>query len=161
MPTTELDEVDRGILHALQGDARHRTTQEMGERVGVSASTVRNRIARLEEEGVIKGFSPSIDYGQAGFPLHFWFSSRVPVDVRSEMASEALATDGVVAVRELLTGAENLHIEAVANDVDDVDRITDELTDLSIEITQSQVIKTEHTQEFDHFGTDAVEEEPE
>lgn len=49
----ELDEVDRGILYLLQKDARHNTNKEIGDAVGVSPGTVRNRIENLEEAGVI------------------------------------------------------------------------------------------------------------
>lgn len=45
----DLDGIDEGILYLLQRDARRITTKEMTEQVGVSASTVRNRIDRLEE----------------------------------------------------------------------------------------------------------------
>ncbi|UPV77100.1 winged helix-turn-helix transcriptional regulator (plasmid) [Halorussus limi] len=50
-----LDEVDRGILFALQRDARNTTIDEIPSNVEVAASTVRNRISNLEEAGVIKG----------------------------------------------------------------------------------------------------------
>jgi DNA-binding Lrp family transcriptional regulator len=66
----ELDEIDRGILHALQEDARHTTTEETGEAVGVSASTVRNRVEDLEASGVIRGYSPHVDYAGAGYDLN-------------------------------------------------------------------------------------------
>lgn len=42
----DLDNVDRGILHLLQLDARNTTAQEIGDKTGVSPSTVRNRIDR-------------------------------------------------------------------------------------------------------------------
>lgn len=47
------NEVDRTILHALWRGARTTTADEMTEAAGVSASTVRNRIKKLEESGVI------------------------------------------------------------------------------------------------------------
>ncbi len=59
-----LDDVDRGILHALQQNAREVTAAEMGDLVGTSASTVRNRIDYLED-GVIRGYHPELDYGSA------------------------------------------------------------------------------------------------
>ena len=49
-----LDDVDKGIRYFLQEDARGFTTQEMGERVGVSASAVRNRIEACEVSGVVR-----------------------------------------------------------------------------------------------------------
>jgi predicted ArsR family transcriptional regulator len=55
----DLDDADRGILHALQENAREATAVEMAEAVDVSASTVRNRIDRLESTGVVRGYTPT------------------------------------------------------------------------------------------------------
>jgi len=58
MDTYELDEVDHGILYYLQQDARNSTSTEMAEELDITASTVRNRLARLEDEGVIEKYVP-------------------------------------------------------------------------------------------------------
>ena len=72
MTGIELDEVDRSILHGLQADARTTTAEEMGEKAKVSASTIRNRIKRLEDAGVIEGYHPHIDYEAANYQLHLF-----------------------------------------------------------------------------------------
>jgi hypothetical protein len=43
-----------GSLHLLQQDARDATIETMGELVGVSASTVRNRTETMDSAGVIE-----------------------------------------------------------------------------------------------------------
>lgn len=150
----ELDEVDRGILHMLQENARETTAAEMGEAVGVSASTVRNRIARLEDAGVIRGYLPDIDYERAQYQLHVMLRCHAPVQNRSDLTEAALDLEGVVTVREMLTGGHNLHIEAVGTDSGAVDRITAGATDLGLEIESVDVIKTVRVQPFDHFGVE-------
>ncbi|WP_436907954.1 Lrp/AsnC family transcriptional regulator [Halosimplex marinum] len=149
----DLDDVDRGILHALQENAREATAAEMAEAVDVSASTVRNRIDRLESTGVVRGYHPDIDYERAGFQLHVFAVCRAPPAERSAVAAELLELSGVVRVRELLTGTENLHVEAVATDSAAVDDLLAEITELGIEIGSSDIVKTEHVQPFNHFGT--------
>ncbi|WP_227356864.1 Lrp/AsnC family transcriptional regulator [Haladaptatus salinisoli] len=47
-----------GILRILREDARQTTAQEIADTVGVSASTVRNRIDQLEAEGIVRGYHP-------------------------------------------------------------------------------------------------------
>jgi DNA-binding Lrp family transcriptional regulator len=74
----ELDNVDRGILHELQVDARNRTAQEIADKVDVSASTVRNRIEELEADGIIEGYHPKIDYEAADLPLQILFVCSAP-----------------------------------------------------------------------------------
>ena len=51
MDAADLDEIDFGILHLLQEDARTQTPVDMAERLPVTDQTIRNRIERLEERG--------------------------------------------------------------------------------------------------------------
>ncbi|MEA5388099.1 winged helix-turn-helix transcriptional regulator [Haloarculaceae archaeon H-GB11] len=67
MDDNPLDEVDRSILHQLQLNARQ-TDTEIAEKVDVTSTTVRNRLDKLEEKGVIRGYYPEINYEQAGYP---------------------------------------------------------------------------------------------
>ena len=52
----ELDKFDLAILEALQKDARI-SLQELGKQVGLTSSPCWNRIRRMEEAGVIEGYS--------------------------------------------------------------------------------------------------------
>ena len=56
----ELDDTDARILRLLLDDAR-RSYTDIGERVGLSSPTVSNRVDRLEDLGVIQGFTVDID----------------------------------------------------------------------------------------------------
>lgn len=56
----ELDDTDVQILRLLLDDAR-RSYTDIGEQVGLSGPTVSNRVDRLEELGVIRGFTLDID----------------------------------------------------------------------------------------------------
>lgn len=153
----ELDDVDQGILYLLQRDARHITTQEMGDRVGVSSSTVRNRIEKLEEEGIIRGYYPDVDYDRAGLQLHVEIICSAPNPRREQLADEAREVDGVISIREVLNGRENVQIDAVGTDSDDVARITDELCDVGLEVVNTKLIKDTFVQPFNHFGQHLVE----
>jgi len=55
-----LDDRDLAILGALQGDARA-TFAEIGERVGLAASTVHERVRKLERAGIIRGYRADVD----------------------------------------------------------------------------------------------------
>ncbi|RQG97878.1 Lrp/AsnC family transcriptional regulator [Natrarchaeobius chitinivorans] len=156
MESVELDDVDRGILHMLQKNARDVTASEMAERVSVSSSTVRNRIERLEDSGVIRGYHPELDYEQAQYQLQMVVICRAPVGKRSDFVDAAIDIDGVVTVREMLTGTDNVHVEAVGVDSDAIDRTTERLTDIGLEIQSVNLVKKMHVQPFDHFGNDIV-----
>jgi len=62
------DEVDLKILEALQRDAR-KSYREVASEVGVSEGTVYNRIEKMEEKGILKGFIPNIDYSEIGYDI--------------------------------------------------------------------------------------------
>jgi len=55
-----LDERDLEIVAALQQDARA-TYADVGQRVGLSASSVHDRVRKLEQAGVIRGYRAIVD----------------------------------------------------------------------------------------------------
>lgn len=153
-----LDDVDRGILHMLQEDARAATAADMGEQVGTSASTVRNRIRALEAD-VIRGYHPELDYEAAGFDLHLFIVCRAPTARRTALAKQALELSGVINVRELTTGSHNIHIEAVAVDTDTADETRAGIEKLEgLELVSTQIVNDSHVQPFNHFGADVLDE---
>ncbi|MXV63536.1 AsnC family transcriptional regulator [Natronorubrum sp. JWXQ-INN-674] len=149
----ELDDVDRGILHRLQGDARHTTATDIAGEVGVTANTVRNRIQRLEDEGVISGYVPLINYERTAKSMYMSVQCTVPIHERGELAARALEFDGVVAVRELMTGHRNLRVDIVAEDTDEITTTVSSLQRAGLDIEGEELIKAEYRQPFDHFGT--------
>lgn len=147
----DLDNIDRGILHLLQVDARNATAQEIGDKTGVSPSTVRNRIDRLEADGVITGYHPSIDYEAANLPLQVLFVITAPPTERSEAVETLLDIKGVVDVRETLTGRRNIYLEAVGTSTTDITRMTDAIHSLNLKIESSEIMKQRRAQPFNHF----------
>ena len=55
-----LDQRDLAILGALQADARA-TFAEIGQKVGLAASTVHERVRRLERSGAIRAYRADVD----------------------------------------------------------------------------------------------------
>lgn len=147
----ELDDVDRGVLYLLQRDARNTTAQEIADTVGVSASTIRNRIDRLESDGVIRGYHPEIDYEEANLPLRVLFVCTAPATERSELAVEVMEIQGVIDLREMMTGRRNIQIEVVGTSTRDITRITDAIHELGLQIESSELIKQRRIQPFNHF----------
>ena len=62
------DKLSRAIIAALQENARM-TFAEIGRRVGLSAPAVAERIAKMEEDGVITGFRVSVDPASIGYTI--------------------------------------------------------------------------------------------
>lgn len=151
MAERPIDELDKQILHALQNDARRTSTSSIAESADVSARTVRNRIERLEEQGIIKGYGVDVDFERAGYQLHTLIVCTAPIHEREEIARKALDVPGVVALREVMTGEENIHVEVVGTDGDDLSRIGRDLNDLGLEIVDEDIIRSEYTRPFQRF----------
>jgi len=67
-PAADLDELDRSILRQLNGNARA-SYREIARALGVSISTVSNRVKGLEAEGVVTGYVPIIEPGRIGYDV--------------------------------------------------------------------------------------------
>lgn len=158
MAPPELDDVDRGILHMLQEDARNNTASHIAETVGVAPNTVRNRLERLEDQGIIQGYHPHIDYERAGYQLRVMFVCTVSVSNRREFADDALGIEGVVQVVETLSGQDNLAVEAVGETSDEITEIATHLEELGCTIENEWFIKSTRVQPFDNFGAEVVDE---
>lgn len=66
-----MDEMDRKLLALLQTDARE-PTSSIARKLGVSRSTVQSRITRLEQRGIIGGYTVRLsdDYARARIRAH-------------------------------------------------------------------------------------------
>ena len=65
---TSLDATDWQILRELQRDARL-SYNELGRRVSLSAPAAAERVRKLEDRGVITGYSAQINQAKLGLPL--------------------------------------------------------------------------------------------
>ena len=146
-----LNNLDRRILHLLQVDARGATDTNIAAETDVTGTTVHNRIEQLEEQGIILGYNPEINYERAGYPMRVLFICSTELSQRSEMAQEALDVRGVVNVREMLAGEENLHVEIVAESTSEVKESTQQLDELGLRIITSNILSEEHVQPWNHF----------
>lgn len=63
-----MDEVDAQLLRLLQQDGRI-TNAELARRVGLSPPSVLQRVRKLEESGLIKGYVAILDQEKIGFKL--------------------------------------------------------------------------------------------
>lgn len=159
MSAKELDDVDKGIIYLLQQDARKRTVADISDRVGVSSSTVANRIDRLEERGVIQGYHTIVDYMEAGLGHHLLVTATVPLAEREELLADIMETSGVVSVRELLTNNANLSLEVVGHTQEEIEDTLAELDSHGVQIERTEIMKQELAKPYNHFGQEFAGED--
>lgn len=73
-----VEQIDRQIIRLLTSNGRMSYT-ELGRLTGLSTSAVHQRVRRLEERGIIKGYAARVDYEALGLPLTAFISIR-PID---------------------------------------------------------------------------------
>ena len=64
----DLDDVDRKIIRELQRDARV-SFKTIAQKVGVSEATIFVRVKKMQEKGVIQGFTAIVNQAAVGKPL--------------------------------------------------------------------------------------------
>lgn len=70
-----IDDIDKQILSIVQNDGRI-SNAEIARQVNLAASAVLERIRKLEERGVIRGYAATVDPRAVGFGLTAFVSVR-------------------------------------------------------------------------------------
>ncbi|WP_037068756.1 Lrp/AsnC family transcriptional regulator [Pseudonocardia acaciae] len=84
-----MDDMDRRILHELGQDART-SLAHLAHVSGLAASSVKRRIARLEELGVIKGYTVRLDHHALGLGLQALIGIFAATGTTREQLTDAL-----------------------------------------------------------------------
>lgn len=110
-----LDRVGWIILQALQEDARI-SFSALGRRVGLTSSAVAERVRRMEEAGIIKGYRAEIDPAQVGLPMIVIMSIRSDAN-KSEAISKLADSSSEVLICHKVTGVECFYMRVAVRSV--------------------------------------------
>ena len=87
-----LDKIDKAILDSLLDDARS-SQRKLSRVVGVAQGTITNRIRRMEQNGVITGYSAVLDPESVGWTMTIMAGLRISkgmmIDVQQKIAADA------------------------------------------------------------------------
>ncbi|MBI5105622.1 MAG: Lrp/AsnC family transcriptional regulator [Solirubrobacterales bacterium] len=118
-----LDATDRRLLAELQEDARL-SLAELGRRVGLSSPAVADRLRRLQDEGVIRGFHADVDPRALGLGLSAIIRVRPAPRQLPKVAELARATPEVVECHRI-TGEDCFFLKAHVRDVEHLEEVID------------------------------------
>jgi Lrp/AsnC family leucine-responsive transcriptional regulator len=90
--TTTLDDTDRKILGLLQRDARM-TNAAIAAEVGLTAPSVFERIRKLEQRGVIGGYTIHVDPAALGKTMTAFIRLTAAFDARYDAGVKAISRD--------------------------------------------------------------------
>jgi DNA-binding Lrp family transcriptional regulator len=136
-----LDSTDRKLIALLQENARESVT-ELARKLKLGRTTVHERLAQLEKNGVILGYSPILSRN-LGAP-----TSRAIVMLSLVQRMQAAVMDRLRQLPEVLTchtvsGDFDLALMVEAPQMDDLDAVLDEIIHLpGVERCRSSIIMT-------------------
>jgi len=149
------ENLDRKLVNELLDDGRA-SLRSLAEELDVSVTTVSNHLSELEEDGIIDGYTPKVDYDALGYDvtaiLHLKIEGPALVDVTEGLTEH----EQMISVYEV-TG--NYDIVAVGKfvDTDDMnDEIKRLLTDPEIMESNTSVVLNAAT-ENEQFDLDVPE----
>jgi Lrp/AsnC family leucine-responsive transcriptional regulator len=121
-----LDDTDRALLVELQRDARL-SLAELGRRIGLSPPAVAERVRRLTDDGVIRGFHADVDPRALGFTLSAIVRVRPAPRQIAKVAELARATAEVVECHRI-TGEDCFFVKVHVRDVEHLEEVIDRFT---------------------------------
>jgi DNA-binding Lrp family transcriptional regulator len=134
-----LNETDVRILKGLLEDARF-SSRQIAKNVGVSVGTVLSRIKKMENDGIIKGYSALLDHEKLGYELTVVTEITVSKGRLTETESEIAKISNVCGVYDV-TGLTDAIIIAKFRSREELGRFTKTLLALPyIERTNTHVV---------------------
>jgi DNA-binding Lrp family transcriptional regulator len=143
----ELDETDVKILKVLLSDSRL-SSRQIAKQCDVSIGTVLSRIRKMEDEGVITGYTALLDQEKLGYELTVVTEITVSKGRLLEMENEIARIPNVCCVYDL-TGLADAAIIAKFKNREDLSKFTKKLLSLPfVERTNTHVVLTTVKEDF-------------
>ncbi len=153
MAIDKLDETDMKILELLKQDAKL-TTRQLAEKTLLPATTVHNRIKKLEKTGIIKNYTVIVDNKKIGKPLsayilmtidYKFLRAKEPVGGKGRQEHELakmLKRHPLVEEVDMVTGTHDMIIRISAKGIDELNEfVTSFLVNIEgIEKTQTVIV---------------------
>jgi Lrp/AsnC family leucine-responsive transcriptional regulator len=119
-----LDETNLRILRELERDARV-PLAELGRRVSLSAPAVAERVRRLEQAGVIKGYRAEIDPRAVGYPMAAVVRIRPAVSRQLHKIPELARETPEVVECHRITGEDCFLLRLHLRSIEDLEEVLD------------------------------------
>ncbi|MGA8574615.1 MAG: Lrp/AsnC family transcriptional regulator [Candidatus Cybelea sp.] len=134
-----LDRVDCSIVRALQRNGRD-SFAEIGKAIGLSATSVAERIRRLEEAGIIEGYEVRLSAAKLGYPVTAFILAR-PSGPDARFVKVARERQEILDCHRV-TGEFSFIARAVVRDVTHLEELLNHLEPASVHIVTLVVLST-------------------
>lgn len=120
----QFDLTDRKIISTLQKDGRI-TMKHLGELINMSTPSTIDRVRRLEEAGVIKGYAAVVDYIALGYDMHIYIFVEVNQNKRPGLL-EYIAKNQLIAGAHGVAGSKDMVLDVYCR-TSEFNKLVDEL----------------------------------
>jgi Lrp/AsnC family transcriptional regulator, leucine-responsive regulatory protein len=118
----QLDEVDRLLIEALQEDCKV-SLSKLGERVGLSAPAVMDRVRKLEAAGIITGYYAAIDGRRLGLDITAFVGVAINYPKDIDRFLQSVATRPEVQECHHITGGHTLLLKVKTENTASLERV--------------------------------------
>ena len=133
------ENLDRKLVNALLGDGRA-SLRSLAEDLDVSVTTVSNHLSDLEDQGIIQGYTPKIDYNALGYDVTAILQLKVEGSALKTFVDDLQQHRQMMSVYET-TGDHDVIAVGKFTDTDDMnDEIKALLTDPDIKESNTSVV---------------------
>jgi DNA-binding Lrp family transcriptional regulator len=133
------EHLDEQLINALLADGRA-SLRSLAEKLDVSVTTVSNHLSDLEEEGVIHGYTPIVDYGALGYDVTAVIQLKVEGSALPDITDRLKGHKHMVSVYEV-TGDHDIVAIGKFKDTDGMNsQIKELLTDPDIKESNTSVV---------------------
>ncbi len=144
----EIDAKDRRILNALQLDARQ-SLSALGKKIGLSQPAISERVKKLEEAGVIAGYSAHVNLKAIGIGLEAIVRVRTTHQHINTYVSIFQKMPEVLNVVRV-TGEDCFIVQCAFKQAEDLERIVDSLA--AYGSVQTSLVLSRPISKFAHLG---------
>ena len=138
----KLDDIDHQILDILIDNTRVPFT-DISKRLLISAGTVHVRVKKMEDAGIIKGYSLNLDYEKLGYSFIAYIGIYLEKNSMTMEVLDSLEAIPYITVAHITTGKFNIYCKLRARDtkhakdlifmIDDIEGISRTETMISLE----------------------------
>jgi DNA-binding Lrp family transcriptional regulator len=133
------ENLDAKLINALLGDGRA-SLRSLAEDLDVSVTTVSNHLRDLEEEGVVEGYTPIVNYDALGYDVTAIIQLKVEGSALPEITERLRDQEQMISVYEV-TGDYDIIAIGKFKDTDGMNRqIKELLTDADIRESNTSVV---------------------
>ncbi|MFC7204852.1 HTH-type transcriptional regulator Lrp [Haloferax namakaokahaiae] len=133
------ENLDAKLINALLGDGRA-SLRSLAEELDVSVTTVSNHLRDLEDQGVIEGYTPRVNYDALGYDVTAVIQLKVEGSALPEITDRLRAEKQMISVYEV-TGDYDIIAIGKFRDTDGMNsQIKKLLTDADIRESNTSVV---------------------